>query len=166
MFPRQYFAFLFCPFIFCLYFTFDGYWETRNSTFFKEFTVCSQLFSPVWLFTTHGLFMGFSRQEYRSGLPFPPPGVLPHPGIGCTSPGSPAWQADSFPLCHLGRQIWRIIIPLAFWLLLLLLFYLNFLWCFSEILSIIKTDQSWVEFMWEENSKQVTIQSSKELLVE
>ena len=25
--------------------------------------------------------MGFSRQEYWSGLPFPPPGVLPHPGI-------------------------------------------------------------------------------------
>ena len=27
------------------------------------------------------LSMGFSRQEYWSGLPFPPPGDLPHPGI-------------------------------------------------------------------------------------
>ena len=27
------------------------------------------------------LFMGFSRQEYWSGLPFPPPGDLPDPGI-------------------------------------------------------------------------------------
>ena len=37
------------------------------------------------------LSMGFSRQEYWSGLPFPSPGDLPHPGI---EPGSPALQAD------------------------------------------------------------------------
>ena len=36
------------------------------------------------------LSMGFSRQEYRSGLPFPSPGDLPDPGI---KPGSPALQA-------------------------------------------------------------------------
>ena len=33
------------------------------------------------------LSMGFSRQEYWSGLPFPSPGDLPNPGI---KPGSPA----------------------------------------------------------------------------
>ena len=38
--------------------------------------------------------MGFSRQEYWSGLPCPSPGDLPDPGI---EPGSPAWQADSLP---------------------------------------------------------------------
>ena len=38
--------------------------------------------------------MGFSRQEYRSGLPFPSPGDLPNTGIG---PGSPALQADALP---------------------------------------------------------------------
>ena len=32
--------------------------------------------------------MGFSRQEYWSGLPFPSPGDLPHPGIEPTSPTS------------------------------------------------------------------------------
>ena len=37
--------------------------------------------------------MGFSRQEYWSGLPFPSPGDLPDPGI---KPGSPALQADTF----------------------------------------------------------------------
>ena len=37
---------------------------------------------------------GFSRQEYWSGLPCPPPGDLPDPGI---EPGSPALQADSLP---------------------------------------------------------------------
>ena len=40
------------------------------------------------------LSVGFSRQEYWSGLPFPSPGNLPDPGI---KPGSPALQADSLP---------------------------------------------------------------------
>ena len=40
------------------------------------------------------LSMGFCRQEYWSGLPFPSPGDLPNLGI---EPGSPALQADSLP---------------------------------------------------------------------
>ena len=40
------------------------------------------------------LSMGFSRQEYWSGLPFPSPGDLPDPGI---EPKSPALQTDSLP---------------------------------------------------------------------
>ena len=38
--------------------------------------------------------MGFSRQEYWSGLPFPSTGDLPEPGI---EPRSPALQADALP---------------------------------------------------------------------
>ena len=38
--------------------------------------------------------MGFSRQEYWSGLPFPSPGDVPDPGI---EPGSPALSADALP---------------------------------------------------------------------
>ena len=38
--------------------------------------------------------MGFSRQEYQGGLPFPSPGDLPDPGI---RPGSPALQAEALP---------------------------------------------------------------------
>ena len=38
--------------------------------------------------------LGFSRQEYWSGLPFPSPGDLPNPGI---EPGSPVLQADTLP---------------------------------------------------------------------
>ena len=56
-------------------------------------------FSRVWLFVTLWTIaccappaMGFSRQEYWSGLPFSSPGVLPNPW---TEPGSPAFQADS-----------------------------------------------------------------------
>ena len=38
--------------------------------------------------------MGFSRQEYWNGLPFPSPGDLPDPGI---EPGSPSLHMDSLP---------------------------------------------------------------------
>ena len=41
--------------------------------------------------------MGFPRQEYWSGLPFPSPGDLPDPGI---EPESPLWQVVSLPLSH------------------------------------------------------------------
>ena len=41
--------------------------------------------------------MGFPRQEYWSGLPFPSPGDPPDPG---TEPTSPALQVDSLPLSH------------------------------------------------------------------
>ena len=43
--------------------------------------------------------MGFSRQEYWSGLPCPPPGDLSDPGI---EPTTPALQADSLLLSHWG----------------------------------------------------------------
>ena len=45
--------------------------------------------------------MGFSRQEYWSGLPFPSPGDLPNPG---TEPPSPALQADSLRTELPGKQ--------------------------------------------------------------
>ena len=38
--------------------------------------------------------MEFSREDYWSGLPFPPPADLPNPGI---EPGSPARQPDALP---------------------------------------------------------------------
>ena len=57
------------------------------------FTLCAWLLSHVWLFATPWtvaqqapLSMGFSRQEYWSGLPCPPPGDLPVPGIEPRSP--------------------------------------------------------------------------------
>ena len=46
--------------------------------------------------------MGFSRQEYWTGLPGPSPGDLPDPGI---EPGSPALQADSLPSEPPGKPI-------------------------------------------------------------
>ena len=65
-----------------------------------KFFFCYSL-SCVQLFVTPGnvacqapLAMGFSRQEYWSGLPYSPPGDLPDPEI---EPGSPALKADSTP---------------------------------------------------------------------
>ena len=49
------------------------------------------------------LLMGFSRQEYWSGLPCPPSGDLPNPGMEPMSPVDPAMQEDFFlPLSHQG----------------------------------------------------------------
>ena len=47
------------------------------------------------------LSMGFSRQEYWTGLPFPSPGDLHDPGI---EPMSPALQAYSLPLSRWGSS--------------------------------------------------------------
>ena len=52
-----------------------------------------QLFATPWTVAQQAPpSMGFSRQEYWSGLPFPSPGSLPNPGI---EPRSPALQADA-----------------------------------------------------------------------
>ena len=49
------------------------------------------------------LCMGFPRQEYWSGLPFPPPGYLPDTGIEPESLASPDWQVVSLPLVPPGK---------------------------------------------------------------
>ena len=62
-----------------------------------------QLFVTPWTVAYQApLSMGFSRQEYWSGLPFPSPGDLPNPGI---EPGSPALQTDALPSEPPGKPI-------------------------------------------------------------
>ena len=64
---------------------------------------CIQLFATLWTLAHQSpLSMGFSRQEYWSGLPGPPLGDLPDPGIEPASPVAPALQAGSLPLSHQG----------------------------------------------------------------
>ena len=54
-----------------------------------------RLFATLWTVAYQApLSVGFSRQEYWSGLPFPSPGDLPNPGI---KPRSPTLQADTLP---------------------------------------------------------------------
>ena len=82
---------------------------------------CVQLFATLWTVSYQAPpSMGFSRQEYWSGLPFPSPGDLPNPGI---KPGSPTLQADaltseppekplkvtSYHLCHIMCHNWHLI---------------------------------------------------------
>ena len=50
-------------------------------------TLCDPLDGSLW---------DMSWKEYWNGLPFPPPGDLPDPGIKPSSPTSPAGQADFF----------------------------------------------------------------------
>ena len=73
---------------------------------------CVQLFVISWTVARQApLSMGFSRQEYWSGLSFPPPGDLPDPGIEPVPPASPALQEDSLLLSHPGSQ--RVPDPIA-----------------------------------------------------
>ena len=72
-----------------------------------EVKVKVKLLSRVRLFATPWTVayqdppsMGFSRQEYWSGLPFPSPGDLPNPGI---ESWSPALQTDALPSDPLGK---------------------------------------------------------------
>ena len=64
---------------------------------------CVQLFETLWTVAHQALLsMEFSRQEYWSGLSFPPPGDLPDPGIEV---GTPESQADSLPSEPPGKSL-------------------------------------------------------------
>ena len=65
------------------------------------------IFVPLWTVACQApLSMGFSRQEYWSGLPCPPPGDLPDPGIEHISPAPTVLQVDSLLLSHQGSPYW------------------------------------------------------------
>ena len=67
----------------------------------------SESFATLWTVVCQGpLSMGFSRQEQWSGLPWPPPGDLPNPGM---EPRSPPFQADSLPPEAPVKPILRVI---------------------------------------------------------
>ena len=56
------------------------------------------LFATLWTVACQALLStGFSRQEYWNGLPSPPPGDLPDPGIEPASISLLHWRADSLP---------------------------------------------------------------------
>ena len=62
-----------------------------------------RLFATLWTVVHQAsLSLRFSRREYWDGLPCPPPGDLPEPGV---EPMSPILQAESLLLSHHGSQI-------------------------------------------------------------
>ena len=66
------------------------------------------LFMTLWTVANQApLSTGFSKQEYWSGLPCPPPGDLPNPG---TEPMSPALQVDSLLLSYWESPIYVLYI--------------------------------------------------------
>ena len=83
----------------CLYYT----WAANVLSHFSRV----QLFETPWTVAHQApLSMGFSRQEYWSGLLLPSPGDLPHPGIKPESPVAPASEADSLPLSSRGNPLY------------------------------------------------------------
>ena len=65
---------------------------------------CIRLLMTLWTVALQApLSMGFSRQEYWSGLPRPPPGDLSDPGTEPKSLGLLRWQVGSLPLTPPGK---------------------------------------------------------------
>ena len=62
----------------------------------KSLQSCLTLCNPMDCILPGSSAMGFSRQEYRTGLPCPPPGDLPNPGIELVSLMSPALAGQFF----------------------------------------------------------------------
>ena len=63
---------------------------------------CPTLVTPWTVAPQAPPSVGFPRQEYWSGVPFPSPGDLPNPGI---EPGSPAFQEILYHLRHQSEQL-------------------------------------------------------------
>ena len=71
----------------------------------KSLQSCLTLYNSTTVAHQTPLFMGFSRQEYWSGLPFPSPWDLTDPGIEPTSLCLLHWQTGSLPLAPSGKPI-------------------------------------------------------------
>ena len=70
-----------------------------------------QLFANLWTVAHQApVSIQYFRQEYWSGLPFPPPGDLPIPGIESASLVSGTLQEDSLLLSHQGSPIKQVVL--------------------------------------------------------
>ena len=89
-------------FMYCLY---EKYYKPVCACVANCFS-CVWLFAALWTVTHQApLSMGFSRQDYWSGLPCPPPGNLPDPVIKLASLCLLHWQMRSLPLAPAGKPI-------------------------------------------------------------
>ena len=69
----------------------------------KSLQSCLTLYNPMGCSPPGSSVHGIFQARYWSGLPCPPPGDLPNPGIKCTIPAAPPLQADSFTAEPLGK---------------------------------------------------------------
>ena len=80
--------------------------QTRNTLCVLSHFSHVQLFVTLWAVAHQApLSQGFSRQEYWSGLPCPPPGDLPHPGTESASLTSPALAGGFFATSALWETL-------------------------------------------------------------
>ena len=91
----------------------------------KSFQLHPTLSDPMDCTCQAPLSMGFSRQEYWSGLPFPSPGDLPDPGIKPASLKSPTLAGGFFTTTHLGSTF-RILFHTSFIVLFFSFRFLHF----------------------------------------
>ena len=99
-------------------------------------SVASDSFMTAWTVARQPpQSMGLSWQEYWGGLPFPPTGDLPDPGIEPESPAAAALVADSLPLGHLGspKYIYSVIYVYT---------HISELLCHTPEINTIRSDQS------------------------
>ena len=78
-----------------------GVWEELQLSCFSHVPLCA---TPWTVAHQAPLSIGVSRQEYWSGLPFPPPEDLPNPGIEAYLFCLLQWQAGSLPLTPTGKS--------------------------------------------------------------
>ena len=101
--------------IMCIFVSISNFWlllilngwvcQFLYGLFILRHSVVSNSVTPWTVAHQAPLSMEFSRQEYWSGLPCPPSGNLPNPGI---KPGSPTLQAESLPSGPRGKAVFMI----------------------------------------------------------
>ena len=106
---------------------------------------CVRIFAALWTVAHQApLSMGFSRQEYWRGLPCPPPGDLPNPGIEPTSPAllggfyitSTTWEA---PICvHIHTYIYIYIYEIYRYIYEIHIYEIYYPGRFSQDVSLLK----------------------------
>ena len=116
------YQFFFLPYFFC--FLLQFYWGILyvNVTCLKLRHVCVymltcfsrvQLLGTLWTVARQApVFMGFSRQEHWSGLPWPPPGALSNPGTKLMSLTYPALAARFFTTRATWEAFWHVYTPM------------------------------------------------------
>ena len=93
------------------FFALSAQQEISSSTILKSHAGAPQAtpLAPLCMLSCQApLSMGFSRQEYWRGLPFPPPGDLPHPG---TEPASPALAGGFLTTEPPGKPLLTPLLP-------------------------------------------------------
>ena len=127
-----------------------SYFEITNSEiltiYMIQFLSHVQLFATAWTIACQApLSLGFPRQEYWSGLPFPSPGALPNPE---TEPESPALEVD-FLSTEPPEKLTCIVIYLSFLSFFLsLILFPSLLSSFSFPASLSLSLENFYMWMW------------------